>query len=627
MKICICTTPLRPVPTTFPPFGSIAIIQSLREAGHEVHFLHIDYHRYSDGWIRDYFNANNFDVVGISAVVSTAYEYTKRLSSLIRQASGKTCIVVGGNLAASAEILLRKCQIDFCVVGDGEIIIRNLVAEISSGIRDFDRLKLVRGICFLGADQEFVFTGYGEKPPADRISWPDYSILENDGSVSHYVADTIDNRIDGTYDIHDEGARLATVVMTKGCVARCTFCHRWEKGFRVRPVDQVIAHVEFLKEHFNVRYLDIADENFGSDRAVAWELAERLGKLGMVWRCAGVRANTVDQEALWHWKRNGCMSVIFGFESGSDRILKIMEKKVTVEQNLAALEAVYQTGMTTVIQLVIGMPGETDDTIRETIDFLKRAAPFVSLWEDKAPSESLSINYAQALPGTPLYEWAREHGYIGVDLDEEEKYLVRISDTDAYLSDHFVNYTGLPLLRVLMWQVWILAEIDAHHYRSQATADGQGYPGVWQIVRYYMSAVGIQMDRGWAQGSRVGRAVRWLIGRGKTGSKDGADAYDYVTESGYFNVRKGFKMAPLLLNPLTRPLFFPLLAIAMAAYKGGSVAGSFRLLRDYFVWQIRGRKTQHAGVESVSLRKMVSINAPSSRAGVADPMLPLRQGR
>jgi len=178
-----------------------------------------------------------------------------------------------------------------------------------------------------------------------------------------------------------------------------------------------------------------------------------------------------------------------------------------------------------------------------------------------------------------------------------------------------------------MWQVWILAEIDAYHYRSQAAADGQRYPGVWQIIRYYISAVGIQMDRGWAQGNWVGRAARWLIGA-KGGGKDGAGgAYDYVTESGYFNVRKGFKMAPLLLNPITRPLFFPLLAVAMAAYKGGSVAGSLRLLRDYFIWQIGGSKKQNIQVESISLRKAVAINSPVSGARSSDAMLPLRLGR
>ena len=90
MKVCIVTTPIRPKPTTFPPFGSMAIIQSLRLVNHEVLFHHIDYHRYTDEENIEYFKKNKFDVVGISAVVSTAYAYTKYLTKLIKKASPKT---------------------------------------------------------------------------------------------------------------------------------------------------------------------------------------------------------------------------------------------------------------------------------------------------------------------------------------------------------------------------------------------------------------------------------------------------------------------------------------------------------------------------------------------------------
>ena len=83
MKICIATTPIRPNPTTFPPLGSMAIIQSLKKSNHELKFLHIDYHRYQEEYLVNYFKQNNFDVVGISAVVSTAYAYTKYLSNCI----------------------------------------------------------------------------------------------------------------------------------------------------------------------------------------------------------------------------------------------------------------------------------------------------------------------------------------------------------------------------------------------------------------------------------------------------------------------------------------------------------------------------------------------------------------
>ena len=84
-KICICTTPIRPDPTTFPPLGSMAIIEALRPLCSEIKFLHIDFHRYDENYLLNYFKENNFDFVGISAVVSTAYAYTKYLSNLIKE--------------------------------------------------------------------------------------------------------------------------------------------------------------------------------------------------------------------------------------------------------------------------------------------------------------------------------------------------------------------------------------------------------------------------------------------------------------------------------------------------------------------------------------------------------------
>ena len=84
MKICICTTPIRPIATSFPPLGSIAVIQALRNIGEQVNFYHIDYHRYTYDQNSKYFATNQFDMVGISAVVSTAYAYTKNLIELIK---------------------------------------------------------------------------------------------------------------------------------------------------------------------------------------------------------------------------------------------------------------------------------------------------------------------------------------------------------------------------------------------------------------------------------------------------------------------------------------------------------------------------------------------------------------
>lgn len=602
----------------------MAVIQSLRSMGEEVHFYNIDYFRYGHDEVKAYFAKNQFDVVGISAVVSTAYAYTKYLADLIRTVSPETVIVVGGNLAASAEILLRKCSVDFCVVGDGELIIQDLIKALNEKPRNYERLRATKGICFLDENGQFYFSGYGSRPTAEAIESPDYDILEADGSLPYFVSERIDDaRFHGHHHPPRPGERAATVVMTKGCVARCTFCHRWEKGFRARPVDQVIEHVQYLKDRYNVRFIDVADENFGSDRELAWELATRLGELGMVWRVAGVRARTVTKEVLQHWNDNGCVSVIYGIESGSPKMLDVMEKNVTVSQNINAVRLAYETGLFTVIQLVLAMPGETDETIRETTEFAKEVSPYLIL-DNALPSTLMSLNYAQALPGTPLYEYARQHGFIGKTVDEEEKYLLRISDTDAYATDHFINYTGLPMLKVIMWREWMLAQVDAHYLKSKSG----GQLSLLQVIGHCGGLLFHTVDR------RVGGRIKRLLKRGGGSAhhaagqaEDGEEKeYDYFSDSGYFNIRPGSKFAPLLLNSVTEKLFVPMLALGMALGWVGSPVQSARLLFGWFRWSLMSRFRPAPPLPDKSLRKVVKIEPVTIHQG-ADMMIPLRMGR
>ena len=227
MKICIATTPIRPNPTTFPPLGSMAIIQSLKKSNHELKFLHIDYHRYQEEYLVNYFKQNNFDVVGISAVVSTAYAYTKYLSNLIKSVNKNTKIFVGGNLAASAEILHRKAGVDYCIVGDGELISRKLVDLIQK--KNFLKSDLceIKGITFLENDK-FIFTGYASAIPPDELESPDWSILENENCLEHYMPNNANSFL-LFYPKYKSEGRTATIITSKGCVARCTFCHRFER--------------------------------------------------------------------------------------------------------------------------------------------------------------------------------------------------------------------------------------------------------------------------------------------------------------------------------------------------------------------------------------------------------------
>jgi anaerobic magnesium-protoporphyrin IX monomethyl ester cyclase len=614
MKICICTTPIRPYPTDFPPFGSMAIIQSLRKIGEDAIFFNIDYFRYEHEEIESYFKAHQFDVVGISAVVSTAYVYTKYLAGLIRKASPSTTIIVGGNLAASAEILLRKTEVDLCVVGDGELIIRDLIQVLYEKPVNYDRLRATKGICFLDEHDAFQFTGFGKKLEAEEIEFQDYGILESDGSLDYFINDKVTERFYAYEGIVEQDKKVATVVMAKGCVARCTFCHRWERGFRVLPADKLLENIRFLISRYKVGFIQVADENFGADREVAWAIASGLGALGLKWQAAGVRTSTVSKESLQHWKDNGCVSVFYGIETGSRKMLAIMEKNTTLEKNISALKWAGEAGLNTIIQLVIGMPGEDDGTIYETIEFLNEVSPSIRQWKGKVASDSISINYAQALPGTPLYEYGREHGLIGKSIDEEEKYLIKISDTDAYKEDQFVNMTGLPLLKVLMWRSIILAHLDAHRYGEWSGGDAK--LSLSKIIGYYVNVVG----------HRIYRRVTKSRKKGEAKFTADLQQADYVSDSGYFNIHSGLKFAPLLLNPITRFMFYPLLAIATVLRTASSPLQGMRMLLEHVRWKLEGGMPAQV-VPERSLRKIIKITPSTSDQSGIDLMLPLRKGR
>ncbi len=362
MKVTICTTPIRPVSTDYPPFGSLAVIQSLRAAGYDPYFYDIDGLRPGFDKVVQFFADQQPHVVGISAVVSTAYAYTKRLAQALRRVVPNATIVVGGNLAASAEILHRLCGVDYCVIGEGERVSVNLMRylEHNGRERDYETLGHIKGLSFL-QNGSMTFTGYEMAIPRDELFEPDYTILEQYSRIENFINDPL-SRSDFAQDSRTNepkraGKRMATVLTAKGCVARCTFCHRWEKGYRAFPVDQIVKQIRYLIDGYNVGFIQFGDENFGSDRRQVDELIAALTPLDILYNVAGVRCRTVDPNLLGRLKASGCVALYYGMESGSQRILDVMEKNTTVEVNANAARWTHDAGLQTVYQMVLAMPG------------------------------------------------------------------------------------------------------------------------------------------------------------------------------------------------------------------------------------------------------------------------------
>jgi radical SAM superfamily enzyme YgiQ (UPF0313 family) len=470
MKIMIVTTPINDAPTYVAPIGAMSIINYVRKrTNHNIEFFNIDYLRPSYESAIERIVSAAPDIIGISSVVSTAYEYTKRLGTDIKRRLPNTLIVCGGNLCASAEILLRRASIDICVNGEGEIPFLNVVNRFET-TRRMDDFKDIPGLMLLDASGELKNTGYEAPLPAKEVWDVDWKDLEPDGSIDHYFPlynkpQHYKTRYATSHPNHalhagNKKARSGQLLVAKGCVARCTFCHRWDRGIRHVPVDEIMRRFEQLYNEYDVRDFGMIAETFGTDKKWLNELLDRIEPYQILWFAQGVRTSMVTPGLIDRMKQTGCTALIYGNETGSKKMLEIMEKKVSMEDNYNAARWSVEAKMGNIIQLIVGMPGESPETIQETIEYTK----FGTTISPEQNPRIISINYAQALPGTPLYEYARIHGMLGgLDLDSEEAYLLAISDRPAGDPETFLNFTRHKRLTVISWHLLIRIEVYANY--------------------------------------------------------------------------------------------------------------------------------------------------------------------
>ena len=467
--------------TKFSPIAPLVIIQALRSAGYTAEFFDIDGKRPSVSRIKEYFEKNKFDVVGISAIVSTAYCAVKELSSLIRSVSPDTVIVLGGGLTAASEIILKFTDVDFCVISEGEKIMVNLVKYISSHGRKIEEeaLKNIRGLCFKNGKNDVIFTGYEKPLSVDDIQYPDYGIVKEYSDINNYIVDVkevglyfnefkADGRIFGKDPAKN---KLAIIVTSRGCIHHCTFCHRAHQGIRIFPVDKVIKYIQYLKEAYNVGFISFGDENFGASKKWTEEFIEKIKPLDMLYRIQGVCCENMNPELLKGLKESGCCAIQYGFESGSDRMLKVIEKKSDAAMNEQVAKWMHEMRLSTSPAFIVGMPGESYQTIEETSRFAQRITEFLP------QLSTLTVKLLVALPGAPVYEYARYRGFLGKRPEDEEKYLIRVSNEGGG-SIKQLNLTDYPYFIVQGWVRCICWSAYHNYYKKR------DYPrvSVWKLA-------------------------------------------------------------------------------------------------------------------------------------------------
>ena len=372
------------------PMGLAYIASAIRNAGHDVTIYNQDMHHYPESHLVDYLNHNDFDVVGVG-VIAGYYQYQKllKISEAINSVPNRPFYILGGHgPSPEPEYFLRKTNADAIIIGEGEISIVNLLTALENNTN----FSSVNGIAYLD-DGKLVITGTQELiKDIDSIPFPAWDLFPMD-----YYSLLREPKIKNS-------ERCFTVLSGRGCIFKCNFCYRMDKGFRPRTAESIIEEVEVLKRKYRISYIYFEDELFMSSSKRTKELCKAFidADLNIRWSCNG-RLNYATPDVLKFMKKAGCVFINYGIECMDDKILKNMNKSLSTVQIIKGIEATLAEGISPGYNIIFGNIGENADTLQKSVDFLLK-------YDDH--SQLRTIRPVTPYPGSPLYYYAIEKALL-----------------------------------------------------------------------------------------------------------------------------------------------------------------------------------------------------------------------
>ena len=349
--------------------------------------------------IEDFIKKNKPDLAGITTL-TPPMKHVAKITEILKSVNPECKVVLGGvHPTALPERTLKETHADFAVMGEGEITFY----ELAKGIKEKNlQPEKIDGLCF--KDE----TGQIKKNSPrqyiqnlDDLPFPDRN---NFDLTKYYSAPT--------KKVSDE--KMVTPIFTsRGCAFKCVHCISfvlWQQKLRFRSVENVLAEIEECINKYGIREFNILDDTFTLKKDRLMKICQTIIDKGLkiYWVCFS-RVNTIDEEMAEIMYRAGCRKISFGLESGSQKVLDLMQKNATVEMGRKAVEIVRKYGIQAHGSFMFGNLGETKETIEETIKFAK------SLDLDNA-----TFFITAPLPGTYLYQVALEKGTVTKDTKWEE---------------------------------------------------------------------------------------------------------------------------------------------------------------------------------------------------------------
>ncbi len=383
-----------------PPLGIAYIAAMLEKHGHEVKIIDgiAEGSTVSDVVKR----TGGFDIIGLTANSAFALR-VKETAKSIKEKDREVMVVVGGSHATTIPSdLLKTGNFDFSIIGEAEQTFLEVAREFDKGSssKDIMEKKEIKGLAFIDKKNNLIYT---EKRP----------LIQNLDDIPMPARHLLPMHLYKTSEARSNRQPSHSMITSRGCPFSCTYCYQdlYGRTYRAHSPGRVVEEMELLRDKYGAKEIAIWDDNFTLNNQRVIEICRLIREkgFGIPWSCES-RADTVNMELLNEMASANCEFIAYGVESGSERMLKVINKGVTKAKIKEAFEMTRKAGIKTRAYFMMGLYDEKAEDIEETIKFSKELDPDV-----------VGFTLYVPFPGTVDYKRAVEDGtYSGIPYWESE---------------------------------------------------------------------------------------------------------------------------------------------------------------------------------------------------------------
>lgn len=404
------------VVSCLPSLGLGYVAAALERAGVSVRILDLNVDRVDLKKLAGYLASVKTppDFIGITSAATTVYAAFD-IARECKKAFPCSKVVVGGVQPTVTPDLIFTCDaVDFVVRGEGE----STMVELAQG----KPLKDIQGLSYRENGRVLHNSDRAPIENLDDVPFPAYHLFS---ITKYHPPEALFRRLPAI-----------NLITSRGCPFRCTYCATqtiWPGKLRLRSIDNVIEELKVLAGRYGIREISFSDDTLVTLRPRIIQLCEGIlkNKINMTWSCNAI-VKFIDPDVLRLMKKAGCHHICYGVESAAPQILKNINKNITPQDAEKAIKLTKRAGITCRASFMFGNPGETKETMRQTLDFALKTKPDFALFNITTP-----------YPGTPLYEWAKEHGYLiseDYSLYTASKCLMRLPTVSVQEVDEFTRF-------------------------------------------------------------------------------------------------------------------------------------------------------------------------------------------